>query len=109
MIDIGQYIEIAIEWLTTNFSAVFDGIDTGVGGFIDGLQQVLNIIPFYITIVLLGVLAWFKTGKGVAIFTVLGLLLIYFMGYWKETMDTLALVLSSTIIALLIGIPLGIW
>lgn len=42
-------------------------------------------------------------------FTVFGLLLIWSMGFWNETMQTLALVLSSTIIALIIGLPLGIW
>ena len=31
------------------------------------------------------------------------------MGFWNETMQTLALVLSSTIIALIMGLPLGIW
>lgn len=31
------------------------------------------------------------------------------MGLWEETMQTLALVLSSTGMALLLGIPLGIW
>jgi len=109
MIDIGQYIEMAIEWLTDNFELVFNGIDSGVGGFIDGFQVLLNAIPFWITIFLLSVLAWFKTTKGVAIFTLLSMLLVYFMGYWVETMDTLALVLTSTLIALIIGIPLGLW
>jgi len=50
-----------------------------------------------------------KAGKGVALFSVLGLLLIWGMGFWEPTMETLALVLSSTFIALLIGVPLGVW
>ena len=66
-------------------------------------------IPFYVTIALLAILAWYKSGKGVCIFTILGLLLIWGMGFWNETMQTLALVLSSTIIALIMGLPLGIW
>lgn len=109
MINIGKYIEIAINWLTDNFSGFFDFLNSGIGGFIEGFQTILFGIPFYITIALIAVLAWFKSGKGMTLFVVLGLLLIYFMGYWKETMDTLALVLSSTFIALIIGIPLGIW
>lgn len=58
---------------------------------------------------MLAILAWYKSGKGVSIFTILGLLLIWGMGFWNETMQTLALVLSSTIIALIMGLPLGIW
>lgn len=109
MIKIGKYIEIAIEWLMDNFSGFFDALNNIVGGFIDGFQHILFITPFYVVIALLTLLAWFKSGRGVAVFTILGLLLIFFMGYWKETMDTLALVLSSTFIALLLGIPLGLW
>ena len=109
MINIGKYIEMAINWLTEHFASFFDALSMGIGGFIDGFQHVLFGIPFYITIAVLAALAWFKSGKGTALFTLLGLLLIYGMGFWEETMQTLALVLSSTIIALIIGLPLGIW
>lgn len=109
MINIGKYIETAINWLTENFAPLFDAINVGIGGFIDGFQNILMWIPFYVTIALLAILAWYKSGKGVSIFTILGLLLIWGMGFWNETMQTLALVLSSTIIALIVGLPLGIW
>lgn len=109
MINIGQYIETAINWLTEHFASFFDALSMGIGGFIDGFQHVLFGIPFYITIAVLAALAWFKSGKGTAVFTLLGLLLIYGMGFWEETMQTLALVLSSTCLALLLGVPLGIW
>ncbi len=108
-INIGKYIEIAINWLTDNFASFFDALNTGVGGFISGLQSLLIAIPFWLIILGLAFLAWRKAGKGVAIFSVLGLLLIYGMGFWEPTMETLALVLSSTFIALLLGIPLGVW
>jgi len=108
-INIGKYIEIAINWLTENFASFFDALNTGIGGFIDGLQTILNSIPFWITIIVMAILAWKKAGKGVALFSVLGLLLIWGMGFWEPTMETLALVLSSTFIALLIGVPLGVW
>ena len=109
MINIGKYIEMAINWLTDHFASFFDALSIGIGGFIDGFQHVLFGIPFYITILALAILAWFKAGKGVAVFTLSGLLLVYGMGFWEETMQTLALVLSSTCLALLLGVPMGIW
>lgn len=90
MINIGKYIETAINWLTENFAPLFDAINVGIGGFIDGFQNILMWIPFYVTIALLAILAWYKSGKGVSIFTILGLLLIWGMGFWNETMQTLA-------------------
>lgn len=109
MIDIGKYIELAIEWLTENFEGFFDALNTGISGFIDGFEGFLVFIPFYVLIIFLGALAWYRSGIGTGLLTVIGLFLIYGMGFWAETMATLALVLSSTVIALVIGIPLGIW
>ena len=109
MINIGQYIESAINWMMVHFSTFFDAVNSGIGSFIIGFQHVLFGIPFYITILALAVAAWMKAGRGTAIFTVLGLLLIYGMGFWEATMQTLALVLSSTCLALVVGVPLGIW
>ena len=77
MINIGKYIEMAINWLTDHFASFFDALSIGIGGFIDGFQHVLFGIPFYITILALAILAWFKAGKGVAVFTLSGLLLVY--------------------------------
>lgn len=108
IIDIGQYIEMAINWLVNNFEGFFDILNTGIGGFIDGFQFILKWIPSYLMIGVLTGVAWWKSSRGTGIFTLLGLMLIYFMGYWSETMDTLALVLSSTFIALIVGVPLGI-
>ena len=102
MIDIGHYIEIGIEWLTEKGAGFFDTLNMCVESFIDSFQLSLYAIPFYIFIPLIALLAWWKSGKGMALFTFLGLLLIWGMGFWEETMQTLALVLSSTCMALLI-------
>lgn len=109
MIDIGYYIEIAIEWLTEAGAGFFDALSVGVEGFIDSFQLALCTVPFCLFIPLAALLAWWKAGKGMGIFTLLGLLLIWGMGFWEETMQTLALVLSSACMALLAGIPFGIW
>ncbi len=109
MINIGQYIEMAINWMMVHFSTFFDAVNAGIGSFIIGFQHILFGIPFYITILVLAALAWMKAGRGTAIFTALGLLLIYGMGFWEATMQTLALVFSSTCLALIVGVPLGVW
>ena len=90
MINIGQYIEMAINWMMVHFSTFFDAINAGIGSFIIGFQHVVFGIPFYITILVLAALAWMKAGRGTAIFTALGLF-------------------SSTCLALIVGVPLGVW
>jgi glycine betaine/proline transport system permease protein len=61
-----------------------------------------------VMIVLFVLLANAVAGRGLAIFTGIGFLLIVSMGFWVATMESLALVLSATLFALIIGIPVGI-
>lgn len=61
-----------------------------------------------VLIILLTMLAQIVAGRGLAIFTLIGFLLIVSMGFWEPTMESLALVLSATLFALIIGIPVGI-
>jgi len=58
MINIGKYIEIAINWMTEHWAHFFDVVNNIIGGFIDAFQNGLLWIPFYIMIAALTVLAW---------------------------------------------------
>ena len=109
IIDIGQYVAIAITWLTENLRPFFDFIKTTGNAGIEGIEWVFVGLPFYVTIGVFVLIAWKYAGKSIAAFTLFGLLLIYGMGFWEETMQTLALIISSTVIALIIAVPLGIW
>jgi glycine betaine/proline transport system permease protein len=109
MIHIGTYIEQFINWLTLHFSTLFHVIKVVVESIVNSVEWILMFPPFYIIIALIAFLAWKRTGWGLMLFTLLGLTLIWGMGYWAQTMATLALILSAAFIALLMGIPLGIW
>jgi glycine betaine/proline transport system permease protein len=121
-IEPGKYVEKGVEWLSTNASGFFDAITAGIGGVVTGIETVFPNLPFWLVILLLAALSYYlpargqlftkkgwKAGGGMAIFTVVGLFLLYAMGYWEQTMQTIALILASAIIALAIGIPLGIY
>ncbi len=82
----------------------------------NGLLHKLNPdkLRWYRWVVMLVMLCWIAlvgSSLPVCIFTLAGFLLIVSMGYeyWEATMQTLALIVSSTLIALLVGIPVGIW
>ncbi|MFB6317096.1 ABC transporter permease [Saccharicrinis sp. FJH54] len=109
MIHIGDYIEKVINWMTENFSGLFDGINSGMSSIISGIESFWLWVPFWVTIILFAGYAFWKVNKGTGALTLLGFLLIYYMGFWDETMETFSLVLASAIVALVIGIPLGIW
>jgi glycine betaine/proline transport system permease protein len=121
-IEIGSVIEKGIEWLSREGEPFFDTITYGIEGLVKGLQSILAFPHPVIFIVILALLAYYiKTGKkkffsikglrtgiGLPVFIVLGMLLLWNLEYWEHTMQTLALVLCSSFISLLIGLPLGI-
>ncbi len=122
LIDIGKYIEIGINALEENFSGLWSAIDNIISWTVDGINDVLLAIPFYVVIILVTIGAYYaKAGKksfkkegirdaaSLTAFVIIGLLLVWAMGYWKEAVQTTTLVIVATVIALIIGIPLGIW
>lgn len=111
MIDIpvGEFFEFIINWLTNNMGGFFDVITVTVKTFLTGVENILLFPHPALMIALLAALAWYISGKGVGIFTILGLLLVEGMDMWDGTMETLALIITAVFIALLIGIPVGIW
>ncbi|WP_340106302.1 ABC transporter permease [Rhodohalobacter sp. 8-1] len=108
-IPVGRFFEIIIQWMIDNWSGFFDAVTTTVSATLSAFEAVLMFPHPLIMIVLLSALAWYISGRGVALFTVAGLFLIEGMNLWPETMNTLALIFTAVLIALLIGIPVGIW
>ncbi|WP_312938778.1 proline/glycine betaine ABC transporter permease [Oscillibacter sp.] len=107
--EIGSYVERLIDWMTIHWAGFFGGIREGLSAIIDGFSWLFLVIPFVVFILVVVLLAWRISGKGVAIFAGIGLLLIRSMNLWSETMYTLSMITTATLIALIIGIPLGIW
>ncbi|MFD7558871.1 ABC transporter permease, partial [Streptomyces sp. NPDC059835] len=58
---------------------------------------------------LTGYVSWAVGNWRVALLAVAGFTFFGLQGLWLQSMDTLALTLSAVIVALLIGIPLGVW
>ncbi len=108
-IPVGEYMEKLINWMTDNFAGVFDSIKGGLEGIINSISWGLNAIPVVLFIIIIMLIGWWIAGKGIAIFAGIGLGLIYNLGLWKQTMLTLGLVSAATIIAIIIGLPLGIF
>ena len=121
LIDLGKYIEQGINVLEESLSGLWGAIDDVISWTVEFLNDTFLAIPFVVIIALVTFGAYYanagklafkkeglKKGAGLALFVVLGLLLIWAMGYWKEAIQTTTLVIVATIIALLFGIQLGI-
>lgn len=108
-LPISKWIDQFVDWLTITFAAAFDGISEVLKTIVEGLVAGLGFIPSYLFMILLAILAWKLSTKGIALFTVIGLFLIENLGYWEPMLETLALVLTAVFISVIIGVPTGIW
>jgi glycine betaine/proline transport system permease protein len=110
-IPIAEAVSRFTDWITETFAFIFNPIRNQFGDFMEWLaEDVLYAIPAIIIILAVVVGAFFVTGKkfGFATFSLLGLLLIYNQGLWEELMYTVTLVLISSILSIIIGVPVGI-
>lgn len=100
--------EKVLDFLTTHLAfltkAISDITETGIEAMVDGLM----FLPPWITIAALALLSWRVAGRRVAIFTVLGLALLWNLRLWYPTMQTLTLVTIATLVAVSVGIPFGV-
>jgi glycine betaine/proline transport system permease protein len=107
-IPLGRWVSDAIDWLLVTVPWLFDAVSSVMQLLVDGLTDALAVPPPVVWIVVLAVLALVTRGIGLAVYTVLALLLVLSMELWVETMQTLALVLVAAVIATAIGVPIGV-
>ncbi|MCV9961361.1 choline ABC transporter permease subunit [Pararhizobium sp. BT-229] len=108
-IPIGGWAKNFFTWLTTNFTGFFDQVSAVLAGVVNVILWILQTPhPLIVVAVVAGLSYWFRRSIGITLFTLLGLLLIINLGYWKATTETLALVLAASFVSMAVGIPLGI-
>jgi glycine betaine/proline transport system permease protein len=109
-IPIGPWGKKFFTFLTTNFEWFFDSIARGLTFVLEGLVSILLWFPPLLLVAAMAGLAWYlqKSWK-LALAVVIGLLFIINQGLWKETIQTIVLVVAATAASMAIGVPIGIW
>jgi glycine betaine/proline transport system permease protein len=107
-IPIGDWVERGVDWIQDNLTGVLDGISDGLTFVIDAFEDgLLALPPLALAAVIVALAAW-RVGWRFGIFAALSMALIFGMQIWDETVSTLALVIGSSLLALIIGVPIGI-
>ena len=108
-LDLGSWVNDVVQHLLDNYSGAFDSIGKLVSGFSEGIEALLMLPPAWLLIAIFVALGLWRIGARFAVFTAVAFILIVMTGFWEQTVVTLGLTFSSTLISLLLGIPLGIW
>ncbi len=105
---IDEAIDNGLEWLNTYGADIFDAFRSMLDGLYEGLEWVLLAPPFFVVVFVVGVLGWRTVSLRFGVAAAIGLAFCAVIGLWTETMETLALVIAATMLALLIAIPVGV-
>jgi glycine betaine/proline transport system permease protein len=75
---------------------------------LDGIRSGLNAVPPVLMVALITIVAWVLARPLVAMFTLVGLVFVGFLGIWVWTMDTLAMIITAVAFCAAVGIPVGV-
>jgi glycine betaine/proline transport system permease protein len=109
MIQLGHWVDLSVHYLLDHDANTFDTIGKVIESFAALIEHGLQAIPMWALMAFFGGIGAWRVGWRFAVFATLSLLLIHATGFWDQTVVTLGLTLSSTLISLVFGIPLGIW
>lgn len=102
------WINDSLHWVVENFRPFFQAVRAPIDATLNGVTDMLLAVPWPVLIGLLALLAWQFAGRALAAGAVVSLALVVLLGIWPDAMVTLALVLTSLLFCVVIGLPLGI-
>ncbi|HLS05975.1 MAG TPA: proline/glycine betaine ABC transporter permease [Wenzhouxiangella sp.] len=107
-LPVGDWVEAVVLWIQLNLTAVLDGFATVIRFLTGSFEKGLLALPAWLLALGIVVLGWWRVGWKFAVFGAVALSVIVGMELWRETVQTLALVLAASAVALAVGIPAGI-
>lgn len=109
-LPISTWVSDFVSWLTATFNFIFDPLESVLSFIMNLIIEVLEFIPpvIFIAIVMILAAVFMKRKITAAVLVGIGMLFILDQELWENMISTLTLVLVSSFISVLIGIPLGI-
>ncbi len=105
---VSQKIEENVGYLTAFHGYVFDSATAFIRSILKGISAVFVGTPWIITGGVFLFIAHKLAGFRVTMFVAFALIYLALFGFWNTAMDTMALVITATLICCVIGLPLGI-
>lgn len=109
-IPVGDTAEMGFDWLKSNARWFFDALSQVMDWLIAGVLWLLQAPPALVVIGAFVLLTWvLQRSWQTCLLVAVGFLFILNQGYWEETTESLALVLSACVVCMGLGVPMGIW
>jgi len=109
VVSIRRPVNDAVSALVADHGAGFRAASHAILGVIVMLDSALRLLPWWLLIGVFAALAWAGTRRPLLAIVVAALMFVVGMlGLWDLMLQTLSLMLISSLVSLLIGLPLGI-
>jgi len=107
-IPLDTWIQAAVNWMILYLRPFFLAVRWPVAKVLDGFESFLQWLPVWVFLLTLIVLAWRIGSRRIALGAGASFLFIGFLGLWNAAMTTVAMVATSVLFCVIVGIPLGI-
>jgi len=108
-IPIGAWAKIIFDWMKTHLGPLFDAISWVMEGMIAGILWLLQAPHPLVVVAVFVAITWaLQRNWKICLGVLLGFLFVMNQGYWKETTESLTLILSACVVCMAAGVPLGI-
>jgi len=108
-IPVGKTAKIVNDSLNANLGGFFDAVSYAMETLINGILWLLQTPHPFVIVALFVALTWYlQRNWKVCLGVTLGFLFILNQGYWEETTESLTLILSSCVVCMGLGVPIGI-
>ena len=103
-----QVIDVAVTWMKKSWVAFFDVLTAGLRATLGFIEAMFVATPWPVVALASVLMAWRLSGHRAMIFAAAGLAYLGLFGFWEKSMATMALIATSVVICVVIGIPLGV-
>jgi glycine betaine/proline transport system permease protein len=108
--DIKNSIDTAFRSFSRNYGESIENFFDPLLWFLIWIEKFLVNTPWPIIMIIIASLCYLAARNWkLPLASILTFALIGYLGMWEDTMSTIALISVSTILCIIIGIPLGIW
>ena len=105
---VGATADSIVSWLLGNGGALFSLINSVIFVLTAFVEQLLNAPAPWLLALVVALLGLWRVSAAFGLLSLLGLNLVQAMGLWEPMVSSLALVLTASLLALAIGLPLGV-
>lgn len=107
VLPVSTVMNSAMDWVVDEAGAFFRSVSVALEVPMSAVRDLLNWLPWSVTLFLLATVAYAASGWKLAVFTVFSVAYMLVVGLWSESMNSLALVAMSVPLAIIIGFVFG--